>query len=116
MPYLLANLITTHDSFMSCDINIFLHLNPKQEDINVIIVGWGDGADSWLWNYDKSAANTRVAAKETALVIENLVANGGVDPMLLWCVGHSLGAHLCGHVGMLTHVHRVTGENILKYL
>ena len=75
-----------------------------------MIVGWGDGADSLLWNYDKSAANTRVVAKEVSLIIENLVTNGGAVPERLWCVGHSLGAHTCGHVGMLTPIHRVTGR------
>ena len=81
-----------------------------QEDINVVIVGWGGGSDSWLWNYDKSASNTRVVARETALIVENLINNGGSTYDKMWCVGHSLGSHVCGILGMETLLGRVTGK------
>jgi len=67
------------------------------EDANVVIVDWGGGAQ--LANYFQSASNTRSMGAYTALVFDNLVNNGG-STSRTWCMGHSLGAHLCGHTGM----------------
>ena len=84
----------------------FIDVDLLQEDINAVIVGWGDGAD--ILDYPQAAANTRSAGSYTALVFENLVNNGGSDTRM-WCIGHSLGAHLCGHAGIATTLQRVTG-------
>jgi len=79
-----------------------------QEDANVVIVDWGGGAE--LLNYFQSASNTRTMGAYSALVFDNLVNNGGSSSRT-WCMGHSLGAHLCGHTGMRSVVglQRVTG-------
>jgi pimeloyl-ACP methyl ester carboxylesterase len=79
-----------------------------KEDINVVIVDWGGGAQ--LANYFQAASNTRTMGAYTALVFNNLINNGG-SPARSWCIGHSLGAHHCGHAGMrtATTLHRVTG-------
>ena len=77
-----------------------------QADMNVAIVDWGGGAE--LLNYPQSAANTRSMGAFTALVFANLVSNGGSSSRM-WCTGHSLGAHMCGHAGMKTSLQRVTG-------
>jgi hypothetical protein len=77
-----------------------------REDMNVVIIDWGGGAELLL--YPQSAANTRSMGAYTGLVFANLVNNGGSDTRM-WCTGHSLGAHLCGHAGMSTTLQRVTG-------
>jgi len=68
-----------------------------QEDVNAVIVDWGGGAQ--LLNYYKAAMNTRSVGAYTAQVFQNLVRAGSASSRL-WCIGHSLGAHVCGHTGM----------------
>jgi pancreatic triacylglycerol lipase len=78
-----------------------------RDDKNVIITGWGPGANRA--NYAQSAANTRVVGAETRAIIEILKSRGGSQ---FYCVGHSLGAHSCGNVGTyegLRGVNRITG-------
>ena len=43
--------------------------------MNVVIVGWAGGAD--LAFYPQSASNTRTMGAYTALVVNNLISNGG---------------------------------------
>lgn len=76
-------------------------------DYNVVIVGWGGGARH-LW-YPQSAANVRTVGAEIALVVNNLLDVGGTTSDKIYCVGHSLGAHTCGHAGMKSQIHRITG-------
>ena len=66
----------------------------------MVVVGWSGGSRE-LW-YPKSASNTRVVGTEIALTIQNLVDNYGATWDSFWCAGHSLGAHICGHVGQRT--------------
>ena len=75
--------------------------------MNVVIIGWGGGAE--LAYYPQAAANTRSVGAYTALVVNNLISRGGSNTRM-WCTGHSLGAHLCGHNGMKTTMERTTGE------
>jgi len=76
-------------------------------DYNVVIVGWGGGArNPW---YPQSAANVRTVGAEIALVANNLLNVGGTTRDKLYCVGHSLGAHTCGHAGMKSQFHHITG-------
>jgi pimeloyl-ACP methyl ester carboxylesterase len=79
-----------------------------KEDANVVIVDWGGGAQ--LANYFQAASNTRTMGAYSAMLFDNLIANGGSSAMT-WCMGHSLGAHLCGHTGMKSArgIHRATG-------
>lgn len=76
-------------------------------DYNVIIVGWAKGAQKI--DYRQAASNTRVAGKEIAFVAQHLVERGGADRAGLWCAGHSLGSHVCGHAGQNYKLGRVTG-------
>jgi len=78
----------------------------NRADLNVVVVDWSVGAG--LAFYPQSAANTRTMGAYTALVYDNLVRNGGSSTRM-YCTGHSLGAHLCGHAGMKTRLDRVTG-------
>ena len=78
-----------------------------QDDYNVIIVHWDGESDDYY--YPKAASNVRSVAAELALVIGNLKQNGGSTKSLLYCIGHSIGAHVCGLAGHLTSIGRITG-------
>jgi len=69
-----------------------------REDMNVVVIDWGVCAK--LLNYLKAASNTRTVGAQTAQVIRNLLTVSGAQPSRMWCLGHSLGAHVCGHTGM----------------
>lgn len=78
-----------------------------REDVNAVIVDWGGGAQ--ILDYTKAASNTRTTGAYTARVFANLVGQSGSSASRMWCVGHSLGSHVCGHTGMRTSIGRVTG-------
>lgn len=67
-----------------------------REDCNVVIVNWIGGAGP---PYTQAVANTRLVGAMTARLAYQLINVGGVDPMKMHCIGHSLGAHTCGYVG-----------------
>ena len=73
-----------------------------------MIVGWGNGAAQPL---HKSASNTRAVGAKLGMVMDNIKNNGGYAASRIYCVGHSLGAHLCGHAGRWTSVGRITGKS-----
>jgi hypothetical protein len=82
-----------------------------REDINAVIVDWGGGAQ--ILNYFKAAMNTRTVGAMTALVYQNLLTAPGTtfaDSSRMWCAGHSLGAHVCGHTGMKMSAHQPLGR------
>ena len=78
-----------------------------QGDYNAIVVGW-EGSSQQIW-YPQSASDTRTVGTEIGLVAENVIANGNSARSRLYCVGHSLGSHVCGHAGMKTKFGRITG-------
>jgi pancreatic lipase-related protein 1/phosphatidic acid-selective phospholipase A1 len=78
-----------------------------QGDFNVIIVGW-EGGSQQIW-YPQSASDTRTVGTEIGLVAANVIANGNAAKSRLYCVGHSLGSHVCGHAGAYTTFGRITG-------
>ena len=67
----------------------------------VIILGWGTGG--LLWNfkhYPQIAANTRYVSQALYQIMDAL--HSEVDrPLYTHCIGHSLGAHICGLTGQL---------------
>ncbi|XP_035698636.1 uncharacterized protein LOC118431502 [Branchiostoma floridae] len=69
----------------------------KRDDINVIIVDWNKGAE--FPNYAQAATNIRLVAAQVAKLITFLVNETGCSLDQFSLVGHSLGAHLSGHVG-----------------
>lgn len=86
--------------------NAFLNKKfDKKESWNVVIVDWSGGARK-TW-YPSAASNVRTVGAEIALVIRNMIQHR--PEHYIYCVGHSLGAHVCGHAGMLTRVDRITG-------
>lgn len=84
--------------------NIKDALLAQGEYCNVIIVGWGGGADDP--DYLQSASNTRTVGAAIALVVNNLINNTESDN---YCVGHSLGSHVCGQAGQRSKFSRITG-------
>jgi len=81
----------------------------QKDDYNVILVSWAANADSFY--YPKAATNTRTVGAEVAWVVDHLVVKTQARHQNFWCVGFSLGAHVCGHMGMRTKskIGRVTG-------
>lgn len=76
-----------------------------EENARVIKVDWKNGANSVY--YPNSAANTRTVGAEIALITKRLSAEVAyVEP---WCIGFSLGSHVCGFAGKHTTLSRITG-------
>jgi len=94
-------------SWLTSMKNAFL----DREDINVVVLDWGTCAG--VANYAQAASNTRTVGAYTALVFQNLLRQSGSAASRMWCTGHSLGSHVCGHAGMKmpsnSRLGRVTG-------
>jgi len=69
-----------------------------REDINAVIVDWGGYAQ--VLNYAQAASNTRATGAYLTTAYQNLLRVSGSNAGRMWCVGHSLGSHVCGHAGM----------------
>jgi len=82
-----------------------------REDMNVVIVDWRGCASNM--NYNQAASDTRSVGRYTSAVIQRLLQVAGSMADRMWCVGHSLGSHVCGHAGMSMpesqRIGRVTG-------
>ena len=72
-------------------------------DVNLISVDWKDGAAPP--NYPKAASNTRLTARGIA----DFLKSSGIDQTQVHCIGHSLGAHVCGFAGNITRFKRISG-------
>ncbi len=60
--------------------------------------------------YDQSASNTRPVGGEIALVSNNTINSGKSSRAVMYCVGPSLGAHVCGHAGQQGQFGRISGN------
>ena len=69
----------------------------NKSDYNVFAIDWSKGAKTI--NYLKAAADTRTVGPLVADFIKKLANLTGASPSTMHCVGHSLGAHICGFVG-----------------
>jgi len=67
-----------------------------QGPMNVVVVGWGEGASAP--DYPKAVANTRLVAKQVYMLVK-LMIKKGMDVSRIHLIGHSLGAHVSGYVG-----------------
>ena len=83
-----------------------------KNDYNVIIVQWDLGSKNL--NYAQSASNTRSVGAYIGHVARNLIQNGGSQRSRLYCVGHSLGSHVCGHAGATEKFGRITGTLMIE--
>ncbi|CAH6792473.1 Lipi [Phodopus roborovskii] len=80
----------------------------KQEDVNLIVVDWNQGATTFI--YSRAVKNTRIVAESLRQSMQNLLKHGAsLDNFHL--IGMSLGAHISGFVGKLLHgkLGRITG-------
>ena len=82
----------------------------SQDDLNVIVMDW----PSWRLYYPKSASETRTVGAMIAVVMKRMVEEGGAAYKDIWCVGHSLGAHICAFAGRGTDgkIGRITGKYV----
>ena len=83
-----------------------------KNDYNVIIVQWDLGSKNL--NYAQSSSNTRSVGAYIGNVARNLIQNGGSQRSRLYCVGHSLGSHVCGHAGSTEKFGRITGTLMIE--
>lgn len=69
----------------------------KIHDCSVIVVDWQGGSSP---PYTQAVANIRLVGAMTAHLLHDLskhIPHMNLDHV--HCIGHSLGAHLCGYVG-----------------
>ena len=78
-----------------------------QGNFNFVQVLW----HSMKINYAQSAADTRSVGAKLSNVAKKLVARRLISPSHLWCIGHSLGSHVCGHTSRKYRFARITGNN-----
>lgn len=71
--------------------------------MNVIVVDWRVGAAGP--NYHNAAQNTRVTARKLSEFLEE----SQLDQSKVHCIGHSLGAHVCGFAGKIKKFKRISG-------
>lgn len=73
------------------------------------MVDWSEEANR---NYLKCVDSTKVVGK----LIADFILNNKLDLALTYCVGHSLGAHICGFAGKALDgkMGRITGKLIKK--
>ncbi|XP_042532672.1 lipase member I [Dipodomys spectabilis] len=86
----------------------FLRILLNEEDANVIVVDWNQGATTFIYN--RAVKNTRKVAESLSESILNLLKHGAsLDNFHL--IGMSLGAHISGFVGKMFHgqLGRITG-------
>ncbi|RNA22544.1 pancreatic triacylglycerol lipase [Brachionus plicatilis] len=75
----------------------------KFYDVNVIVVEWGEGARPP--NYFSAAANTKKVGEKMA----DFINEAGLDGSKIHCIGHSLGAHICGFASKIKRIARISG-------
>jgi len=80
-------------------------------DYNVILVDWHKGANVGVFNldYPKASQNTRVVGDILGQLIQDLGSRANLNPENTHCIGHSLGAHICGYSGKVQTLGRISG-------
>ena len=107
----LPSKIIVHGFFNTPDLNNWMGSIKdaifQVEDANVMIANWAGGSFKL---YTMATANTQVVGVEVARLISMLVERTGVRADSFHCIGHSLGAHICGYAGKrLKGIGRITG-------
>ncbi|XP_017793226.1 PREDICTED: phospholipase A1 1-like isoform X1 [Habropoda laboriosa] len=89
------------------NVQIIIRAYLDKGDVNVILVDWGDVAIDI--NYFYVASQVAAVGKALAESLEKLVEV--INLNTLHVIGHSLGAHVAGHIGRYTNVtlSRITG-------
>ncbi|KAK2507729.1 hypothetical protein MC885_016013, partial [Smutsia gigantea] len=86
----------------------FLRILLNQDDINIIVVDWNQGATTFIYN--RAVKNTRKVAVSLRRYIQNLLKHGASLDSFHF-IGVSLGAHISGFVGKIFQgqLGRITG-------
>ena len=108
------------DQLMSTD-----SVSSQNKTRAVLLVGWGHGSGALPFRdplyYYQAAANTRYMGVSVARVLFSfmdklsILTNHPNHPMVFHCIGHSLGAHICGFAGQtlktISHIvlNRISG-------
>ncbi len=74
-----------------------------QENSNVFIVDWSSEATKL--DYVKVAHSVTLIGNSIGTFILSI----GISPKNVHCIGHSLGAHVCGFCGKLSKIGRISG-------
>ena len=74
----------------------------------MIVVDWGKGAQPP--DYDQCVANLRLVGTEVKLLLD-ILQGQGLRMSDVHLIGHSLGAHMSGYIGLLTgsRIQRIIG-------
>lgn len=75
----------------------------KIYDVNVIMVNWKQGAQAP--DYFSAASNTRQVGEKIA----KFITDSRITTSRVHCIGHSLGAHVCGFAGKNLRIGRISG-------
>ncbi|XP_043255836.1 lipase member H-like [Colletes gigas] len=91
----------------SDNVQIIIKAYLEKGDVNVILVDWGEIAIDL--NYVYVASQVSVIGKAVAESLEKLAKL--IDLNTLHVIGHSLGAHIAGHIGRFVNItlNRITG-------
>lgn len=94
---------------IKCFFNVSAYL--YRADYNIFTIDWADLTAFPC--YLSSLSNTRLVAQCTAKLYAFVMDNGG-DAEESTCVGHSLGAHICGMVSnhLTIKQHKIVGKFI----
>lgn len=65
---------------------------------NIVVVDWSELAHGSLYSATRSSI---VISRRLSRLLGELVRVGGLRPELMHCLGHSLGAHICGRAARL---------------
>jgi len=88
-------------------------LLSRRDDIeNVIIADWAARSQSPDF-YNLAQRFTSRIAGDVLTQIRDMVDNEGKDPSLIECIGHGIGAHVCGQVGKRWNENQSSGRGKL---
>jgi hypothetical protein len=68
-------------------------------NVAVLIVDWSKGAAITKSFYQQAAANTRFVGAASGLVVSQIDKLQRPSNLTVHCIGHSMGAHVCGFLG-----------------
>ena len=77
-------------------------LLETEDEMLVVLVGWGGGADIGLLSYPEAVVNTQTVSNWLSGYVTALHAS--IDNVNIYGIGHSLGAHVIGQTGRLCEV------------
>ena len=89
---------------MTIKCSLTYSLLSMQDHINVVILDW----PCHKTYYPQFASETRPVGKLASLIMKKVVDEGGASYDRIWCVGHSLGSHVCGNAGCNTSPQKIS--------